>query len=51
MIPIEIIILMAMTSINFALATEKENKARLINIVCTTLGFIVIFYNSIYNGI
>jgi hypothetical protein len=51
LIPIDVIILMATTSLNFALATEKENKRRWINVICTILGLVVILYRTVNYGL
>jgi len=50
LIPIDVIILMITTSFNAALATDKDNKRKWINIICTLLGLSVIIYRSVYSN-
>jgi len=51
LIPTDVIILMITTNLNFGLATDKNNKRRWINILCTMLGLVVIGYKFLYNGL
>ena len=48
--PVEVVILMITTSLNVSLATDKDNKRRWVNIICSIVGFIGIMYCSVYSA-
>ena len=46
--PVEVVILMITTSLNVVLATDKDNKKKRINIICSIVGLVGIMYCSVY---
>ena len=48
--PVEVVILMITTSLNVVLATDKDNKRRWINIICSIVGLVGIIYCSVYGA-
>lgn len=48
--PVEVVILMITTSLNVVLATDKDNKRRWINIICSIVGLVGIMYCSVYGA-
>jgi hypothetical protein len=46
--PVEVVILIITTSLNVALATDKDNKRRWVNVICSIVGLVGIVYFSVY---
>jgi hypothetical protein len=49
-LPVEVVILMITTSLNVVLATDKNNKRRWVNIICSIVGLVGIMYCSVYGA-
>ncbi len=48
--PVGVVILMITTSLNVVLATDKDNKRRWVNIICSIVGLVGIMYCSVYGA-
>jgi len=48
--PVTVVILIITTSLNAALATDKRNSKRWINVICTIVGLVGIIYSSVYGA-
>jgi len=48
--PVSVVILMITTSLNVALATDKDNKRRWVNVICSIIGLVGIICCSVYGA-